>query len=65
LKLQQAIANQNQSPEINLDASSKIRQSVDTDEEIGNRLKSEIKRLLLSDHFQKSGSVEQMTELLM
>ena len=35
------------------------------DQEIGNRLKSEIKRLLLSDQFQKSDSVDQMTELLM
>ena len=28
------------------------------DQEIGNRLKSEIKRLLLSDQFQKSASVD-------
>ena len=35
------------------------------DQEIGNRLKSEIKRLLLSDQFQRSASVDQMTELLM
>ena len=35
------------------------------DQEIGNRLKDEIKRLLLSEQFQQSASVDQMTELLM